>query len=537
MLLGPDGRPLDTRLFKKAAPPILGEKFGGWQGVPPMTNKYLTRASAIQFDLDRLALEDYRNMRDHYQVNASLSVLSFMIYQMDWKITGPNQRVISLCEEQIANIWPRLVRAFSQSFWAGFSPCVLQWENDLPKGRTVLTKIKDLRPEECTVHWKDVEGYKPPNGPARKLKVYDGIDQLGYGHIPSDNTVWYPLLMENGYMYGRKILRSAFTSYFFSLLLHLYANRYFERFGEPVPVGRAPFGESVTVDNETKSTEAFMMEALQQLRSRAAVTLPNDMDPDSKTYDYAIEYMESQMRGADFDRYMLRLDEEISLAIFTPLLMLRTGESGSSNLGLGQMQVYLWMLNAIAGDWAEYINRYILAPMTRFNFSTTTEPAKIEFRKLGKDNADTLRVIINSLLSKGTLGVDVDELGQMAGLTLKEIEAVTQDGEPGLQDDRVGRDRPDKEADTGVGDPASVASDVTARVASQANRAYTDGSWVGFVPDMGYSRQMKEAVGAEKAAHIYSVMKIWCNDVIGFYDTPGIYMKAFDQTLNELING
>jgi hypothetical protein len=511
--------------------------------MPELVSRKLTRAAMIQFDLDQLRLEDYRNMRDHYQVNASLSVLSFMIYQMDFKITGPNQRVISLCEEQLREIWPRLVRALSQSFWSGYSPCVLQWENDVPGKKTVLTKVKDLRPEECRIHWKDVEGYKPPGGMARKLKVYDGIDQEGYGHIPVQNTLWYPLLMENGHMYGRKILRSAFSSYFFSLLLHLYANRYFERFGEPVPIGRAPFEDQVTVGNEVQGAPSFMMSALQQLRSRSAVVLPNDRDPEAKTFDYDISYMESQMRGADFERYLLRLDEEISLAIFTPLLMLRTGETGSSNLGLGQMQVYLWMLNAIAGDWAEYINRYILAPMTRFNFSQTTAPAKIEFRKLGKDNADTIRVLLAGLLQKGTLGVDLDELGQAAGLSLKEIKAVTKpeqdptDPEENPRDDRVGRDRPDKETASGVGDPAGTASSIKARVSSQATRwGRLPKAWPDYVPDFGHQKQLAEAVGQAKADMIFGMLNTWAQDVKGKYATSAEYCAAFDRAFDAALD-
>lgn len=545
-ILGPDGRPFAaSSAFKKAPAPALGEKFGGWQGVPELTSKYLTRASMIQFDLNQLTLNDYRNMRDHYQVNASLSVLSFMIYQMDWKITGPNQRVISECEDQMREVWPRLVRALSQSFWAGYSPCILQWENDITDKKTKLTKIKDLRPEECTVHWKEVPGYKPPNGIARKIKIYDGIDQLGYGHIPQENTFWYPLLMENGYMYGRKILRSAFTSYFFSLLMHLYANRYFERFGEPVPVGRAPFGEEVQVDTTMQSSEQYMMGALQQLRSRAAVVLPSDQDPETKEYEYDIKYLESQMRGADFDRYLLRLDEEISLAIFTPLLMLRTGESGSSNLGLGQMQVYLWMLNAIAGDWAEYINRYILAPMTRFNFSTTTAPAKIEFRKLGKENASIIQVLLQGLMSKGTLGVDLDELGQAAGLTLKEIKAVTQpdptvdpQADPTPVDDRTARTRPDKEAASGGSSPASVAKDINARVALQAQRAFSTGNSISFIPDLGYGKQLRAAVGTDRATLVTEMMKAWAEDTVytGGLGTAEIYMREFGEALEYAIN-
>lgn len=554
-ILGPDGNPLapatsNTSTFKKAPSPIVGEKFGDWTGSSRTVSQSLMRPGFIQFNLDQLTIADYRLMRDHYQVNASLSVLTFMLYQMDWKLEGGNAKAVSQCEENLREVWTRLVRAMSQSFWAGFSPNVLQWENDVAGRQVKLTKVKDLLPEDCTVHWKTVDGYKPPGATIpKKLKIYDGIDQWGWGTIPVQNSLWYPLLMENGNMYGRKILRSAFVSYFFSILMHLFANRYFERFGEPVPIGRAPFDENIeNTEGVSQSGGEYMEDALFQLRSRSVVVLPGDRDPETKAFDYDIQYLESQMRGADFERYLLRLDEEISLAIFTPLLMLRTGETGSTNLGLGQMQVYLWMLNAIAGDWAEYINRYILAPMVRFNFSesiATKNPVRIVFRRMGKENVETTRAIINQLMTQGRLGVDVVELGQAAGLTLKEIEQVVD--APAGKDARVARNRPDKANPESVGDPAATGGDITARIARQVDKAFRENNYgEGFKPSLGYHRQMREALersgitdAESRCAEIFGTMDRWLEDVIpggtDIFANADEFMTAFKRLLRATI--
>ena len=118
----------------------------------------------------------------------------------------------------------------------------------------IIDKFKDLPPEVCSVNWKSVDGWVPPNEPWRvppKIKIYDGFKQFHYGRtlgesgaggtgswpIPVDNTLWYPLMMENGDFYGRKLLRPAFPAWFFSNLMHLFSNRYYERFGEPTPSG------------------------------------------------------------------------------------------------------------------------------------------------------------------------------------------------------------------------------------------------------------------------------------------------------------
>ena len=69
----------------------------------------------------------------------------------------------------------------------------------------------------------------------------------------------------------------------------------------------------------------------------------------------------------------------MSLALFTPLLLLRTADSGGFNQGVAHTQVYLWMLNAIAEDWKEYIDRYILAPLAIFNFGPRANLPTIRF--------------------------------------------------------------------------------------------------------------------------------------------------------------
>lgn len=485
---------------KKASPPKLGEAFApSWQGVD---RNYLTLPGGgiLQINLDRLNLHDFRMMRDHYQINASLSVLTFMMHQLDWRIECSNERIRKHVQDNMDRVWTRMVRALSQAFWSGYSPCVLQWENDLT-GKTIqLTKIKDLVPEDCHVNWKTIDGWAPPDRAKPKIKVYDGIQQYGAGWpIPVDNTLWYPLLMENGDWYGRKLLRPAFTPWFFSILMHLFSNRYFERFGEPLPIGRAPYDETVNVNGKSVKGTDVMLGLLQNLRSRGSVVLPNERTQvgNETSFDYTIEYLESQMRGADFERYMMRLDEEMSLALFTPLLMLRTADVGSYNLGTTHAQVYLQMLNALAGDWAEYINSYVINRMVDINFSPTAPRARILFRKLGNDKTDLVKTLLQQMLANKTVKPDLVELGDIAGLSLTEIEEVTSDSaEPAAEDppseDPGGSSEP---GDSGGSENSrSVAARMHGRVASQVSRAYRDGSLDSIRADLGYRKQFVAAL-------------------------------------------
>ena len=377
-----------TEFFRKAPPPALGPAFEGarpdWWVLGPMQG---SASPVLMFDLSKLTWMDYAEMRWHPQVNASLSLMTFMLHQLDWKIESEDKKAAAVVEENMREIWTQLVRAISQAYWAGYSPCVLEWENVPGTSRTFITKIKDLHPAEASVNWKLVEStYRPPpeyRGKIKpKVKIYDGISKIGLDYpIPPEHTFWYPMLRENNDYTGRKLLKAAFGPWFFSHLIHLYSNRYFERFGEPVPIGRYPSNEEFTIpgidgrDDIRMTSKQVVQDQVLNLRSGTAVMLPSDRDESASgaaEYEYSIEYLESQMRGADFERYLARLDEEISLAIFTPLLLLRSGDRGSLNLGVQHAKTWYMSLNALGQDLAEYINPYICDRIKAVNFSEKT---------------------------------------------------------------------------------------------------------------------------------------------------------------------
>jgi hypothetical protein len=515
VLYGPTGDVISSQ-FKKASPPKTGEAFGRWSGDQDLYYHQLPGGGVIGFDLNALNLSDFRSMTNHYQIHASLSVLSFMLHQSDWRIEHPEAKVRNLLTENLEAIWTSLTRALSTSHWAGFAPNVLQWENSSGGGPVVteLAKIKDLVPEDCYVNWKEVPGYAPPGKVKPKLKIYDGIKQWGFPYpIPTEASIWYPLLMENGNFYGKKLLKPAFIPWYFSMLLHLFANRYYERFGEPVPVGRAPMDEEVVIrkPGDTEDTvigsRDYMLSMLQGIRSRSAVVLPGDRNPDdmsratgSPSYEYDISYLESQMRGADFERYMTRLDEEMSIGLFTPILLMRTADVGSYNLGVGHMQVYLWMLNALNGDRAFYINKYILSRMVDYNFSPNAPRAKIIFRKMGNSNMETIRAVLQQVLSNKQAKPDIEELGHLAGLKLSEIrELTTPPPDPNKPEEiDPGTDEGDDAGNPGSiggGSPKDTVANMKERVRGQARKGFANNN--GWKPDLGYKKQLQQTLHSQ----------------------------------------
>jgi hypothetical protein len=564
VLYGPDGRIISSknREFSntKSDPPKTGNAFGAWAG-RDVSFVTLPGGGVVQFDLSKLTVEDFRAMRDHYQVNASLSVLSFMQHQSDFHVVCEDKRVQDFCDAQLHENWTMLNRAMSQSNWAGYSPNALEWDNDLQNRKLILSKVKDLIPEECRVNWKEERGWAPPNQVKPKFFTYNGIKQNAISWpILVENSFWYPLLMENGDYYGKKLLKPAFQSWFFSILVHLFANRYYERFGEPTPIGRAPFDEEPSPDGtEGKTAQQWMLEVLTQLRNRAVVTLPNSMQQlsDNKyDYEYGIEYLESQMRGADFERYLTRLDEEISIGLFTPILLLRTADVGSYNLGVGHMQMYLWMLNAMNDDRAHYLDRYILSPMTDYNFTENAPRPHVVFHKLGNQNMDLIRDVIVAMVKNKQLKPNIDELGQAMGMTLKEIRQTTTP--PPAPAPAGGSPDPNNTDPNSNSNPANkheiiqvalrspstlnTVEEIKKRVHSQVRNAFSAGKFDNRIKiNLGYKNRMKSAMDAdglsnshEKTERLYNFMDHWMTNVMQIsedFDNPEDFIAMFDNVL------
>lgn len=483
-------------LYRKAPPPKIGEQFGPTWSSPNTASVPLPGGGIMVFDLEKLTLQDYRAMRNHYQINISLSLLSFMVHQVDWTIECEDPKIKEFVDQNLHEIWTRLIRAISPAFWSGYAPVVVQYENDGRIGKIVANKFKDIAPEHARVNWKEVDGYAPSGAIPPKLKVYDGIKVHGQNHpVPPENTLWYPILMESGDYYGRKLLKPAFPSWYFSQIIHLYANRYFERFGEPTPIGRAPFDEEVDLgDGTTQSGRDVMVNVLQGLRNRGSVVLPSDRAPgaigDKSDFEYQISYLESQMRGADFERYLNRLDEEMSLGIFTPVLLYRTADVGSYNLGEAHMQIFLIMTNALVSDLGEYINRYLIDRLVDFNFSPKAPRARFAPRKLGKEAQATLRQILMAMIQTERATVDVEDLGMALGMKVHEIRQVTDtetgETEPGQRDETPGRS---------PANLSKVMDSMVGRIEGQVRKNWADVADIQIKP--GYSKRFENALMQE----------------------------------------
>ena len=61
---------------------------------------------------------------------------------------------------------------------------------------------------------------------------------------------------------------------------------------------------------------------------------------------------------------------------------------GSYNLGVGHLQSYQMMLNALAGDFKFYVDNYVVNRLKTINFGVRAPEAQFVYRSLGRSNVD-----------------------------------------------------------------------------------------------------------------------------------------------------
>ena len=273
-------------------------KVGGTTTVVP---RNLLDGTVFRSDKNKIAT--YRKMKSHYQLSACLNVINFTLQKIDWYVEKEDStdKAKEVVEKSIEKVWHQLIRSMCKALWAGYSPMTKVFE--MEDGYITLKKIRDLAPETCRPKIDDVGNF---------AGFYQDQD-----FIPTKYAFWYPYQMEDGDLYGNPMLKGAYNSWYFSELTHLFANRYYERFGEPVVKGKAP-NETVEDNTGAKKDAINTVQSLgESLKSHSVITLPSDTDERGNPL-YDISYLESQMRGVDFDTYLKRLDTEMSRAVFIP---------------------------------------------------------------------------------------------------------------------------------------------------------------------------------------------------------------------------
>jgi len=360
-----------------------------------------------KYNTDDISITVYRKMKLDPQISACLNVIKFTMQKIDWYVEG-DDKAKKVVTESFENVWNQLIAATSKALWAGYSPNTKVFT--LSNGRIVLKKIRDLDPNSCRVK-TDSDGNF--NG---FIQTFGASTEI----VTPKYAFWYAHQMENGNLYGNSMIKPAYKPWYYSELLHLFANRYYERFGEPVVMGRAPAGETIEDNNgNKKDASQEIQNTINNIRNHASLTIPSDRD-DKGNFLFDVSYLESQMRGVDFDIYMKRLDMEKARAIFVPDLLLGSGNVGSYALGLEHKATFITGIMGMINDMFGFFNKYIVRQLVELNYPSQT--AKLKYTPLSRVTEDAIMNIVRDMVNNGVVTPDTQALSERIGIPLSEPE-------------------------------------------------------------------------------------------------------------------
>jgi hypothetical protein len=398
---------------------IFGKEF--FSKEPQMDNEQVSTIgvsnfwtlNGLQYNSDNISIDTYRKISKHYQVAAALATISYSIQQIDWFIDAENETVRKVLTLSMERIWNRLIRSISKSFIYGYSPNIKVFTMEKIDGKNyiVYKKIKDLNPADCTVStdkWGNFNGFVYCKGSLQE-KV-----------VSPDVCFWYTNNMENGNLYGSSMLKSVYKPWWFSEKVHEFSNRYYERFGEPLVIGRAPTAAKVKdSDGRVRTAQELMNDVIGSIRSHSSVQLPSDRHVETKEYNYDLKYLESQMRGFDFENYLQRLDMEIFRGLFIADTVYGGGKGGSYALGSTQMETLYTNLMGIMDNIVDYVNLYLLPQLVEYNFQKSKN-VSFTYQPLTIDQKKNIQSMIMELIKGGKLKPDTKQLEDRSGVRLSE---------------------------------------------------------------------------------------------------------------------
>lgn len=442
--MGVFGRKPKDSIATQNGESIVPKKVVGTQGIEAglSMNLSLPGVGLYKVDTDHLSLLDYYSMKDYYQIKTAFAMISFTLMSLNWWVVGGKSKINKAVEWQIREIWSDLMKTITKAFWSGFSPNVKVFDVHPTNGYLYIQELRDLSPFACEicVDKKDqsFDGFIQRGGSYKINTIKAGalteeIVNVEAQKIEPKYAFWYSFMKENGNFYGQKLLKGAYMPWFFSQVIHLYVNRYFYRFSTPLALGYAPSGYVEGSDGTQISAQDAMIEILKEVRNNSSVSLPSDRDENGELI-WDIKYIESQMRGYDFEAYLKRLDREMSRALFLPDLLFEAGKVGSYKLGELHKDTFLMLLNALMNDIKGYIDKYISKQFVEYNFGPSEEIPRFQFEKQGTVSTPIIVEMIKQLTDNGTLDFDIEEIARITGVPLKEAKKVLSGDSSGVED-------------------------------------------------------------------------------------------------------
>jgi hypothetical protein len=411
---------LAARLDAEARrPPELGERTR--HSRPFLTT--LTAAALGPYRPGQVGVGVKKRMRLDPQIALGLAAIKAPVMHVTreggWWIEGGNEDVVAVVAEVMRPLVRPLFRSCLHAVEFGHQAHEKVWERRSVGPQRVYgyRKLKALEPGTF-------ELYADEHG------RYAGLRQPHMdAPIPPEKTFVMTLDKEWGNLYGRGRLDAAYEPWYWSSVVYLFANRYFERKADPVLRAYGP--PEVRVDPATGAEEHALdslNDTLASLRGSGSVALPDERDEHgNRRWD--VDYLLDDQRGEMFRSYLEHLDAKKLRALFVPERSLtQDGRVGSHAAARQYADTFLLMEAGLLADLVGQVNTHVIRPLIEVNFGPAAleEGVRLVTAGIRRENeeilADVLRLVIEAEKSSGVTAELIDRLKLLERLNVPVIE-------------------------------------------------------------------------------------------------------------------
>jgi hypothetical protein len=330
-----------------------------------------------------------KKMRTDAQISLGLSAVKAPITGASWWAVSRHEEAARFVEAAMRPVWADCVKACLNAVDFGYQAAekvfeVREVEYEFGGRRqrrrgVVYRKLRDIDPEEAEIA-VDERG------------DFAGVKAAG-AYLPPEKCFVMTLAKEWGNLYGTSRLEAAYEPWYWASVMYLFANRYFERKGDPAVIGRAPAEERTAADGSRVRTLDEAAKVISSLRSGGTAVFPDERD-ERGNQRWSFEYMLDDKRADMFISYIEHLQVMKLRAILVPERTVTQDQaSGSYAMASEHTETFLRNEETLLSEIVEHVNKYLVRPLVEFNFGPGVD-VRIETAGVRRKNEALLRDIL-----------------------------------------------------------------------------------------------------------------------------------------------
>jgi len=340
-----------------------------------------------------------KKMRLDPQIALGLSAVKSPVIGASWWAESADLEAAAFVEAALKPLWRDLVRTSLSAVDFGFQAAEKVFEV-----RDVEYEFAGARRSRRAVAYRKIRGLDPE---AVTLAVDDsgsfaGV-RAGGAFLPSEKCFVMTLGREWDNLYGRSYLEAAYEPWYWASVMYLFANRYFERKGDPAIIGRAPAEERLDSDGNKVRTLDEAARVISSLRSGGTAVFPDERD-ENGNLRWQFGYLVDDKRADMFISYIEHLQVMKLRAILVPERTLTQDSStGSYSMASEHTETFLRNEELLLAEIIDHVNRYVVRPLVELNFGPGVE-VRVATSGVRRKNEALLKEILFKIIDAEAAG-------------------------------------------------------------------------------------------------------------------------------------